>query len=74
MLEGTSGPKMLMPELQNMNIQVGTYIRGSYGILRLGGGFQSLALTWRVQVCFSMSLLGGSEGMPPKKLFDKYML
>ena len=30
-----------------------------------GGGFQSLVLTQRV--CFSMSLLGGSGGMPPRK-------
>ena len=38
-------------------------VRGSYRILRLGGKFQSLVLIRRV--CFSMPLLGGSEGMPP---------
>ena len=34
-----------------------------------GGELQSLALTWRA--CFSTPPLGGSGGMPPKKMFEK---
>ena len=41
--------------------------RGSYRILSWGGELLSLALTWRA--CFSTPPLGGSGGMPPKKIW-----